>query len=76
MFTYIPGRHQGFLFGGFASNGRVDDTWILDAEALTWSMAEDIFVPEESTDTSIPGFPAWMALASIGLLGVYWTQKH
>ena len=74
--VYDPEHDVFVMFGGMNTAGSgLNDTWILDADSLTWSMAEDVSIPEESMDTPIPGFPAWTALASIGLLWVYWTRK-
>ncbi|MBC8462798.1 hypothetical protein H8D76_00405 [Candidatus Bathyarchaeota archaeon] len=75
--VYDPEHDVFVMFGGMNTAGSgLNDTWILDADSLTWSMAEDVSIPEESTNTPIPGFSAWTALSSIGLLWVYWTRKN
>ena len=75
--VYDPEHDVFVMFGGIDTIGSsLGDTWILDAEVLTWSMAEDTPVREESTGLSIPGFPIWTALTSFVILGAYWTRKH
>lgn len=50
-------EHDVFvLFGGMDQTGSsLGDTWILYAETLTWSMAEDTPISEESTGLIMPG---------------------
>lgn len=75
--VYDPEHDVFVMFGGMNTAGSsLDDTWILDAEALTWSMAVDPIEPEETTSTSIQGFPVWAMTASVMSLVVFWTRKN
>ncbi len=75
--VYDPEHDVFVMFGGTNTAGSsLDDTWILDAEALTWSTAVDPTEPEETTSTSIPGFPVWAMMASVMGLVVFWTRKN
>ncbi len=75
--VYDPEHDVFVMFGGMNTAGSgLDDTWILDAEALTWSVAVDLIEPEETSSTSIPGFPVWAMMASVMTLVVFWTHKN
>ena len=82
--AYDPEYDVLVMFGGIDQTGSsLSDNWIMDAETLTWSMAEDTAVhedtsiPEDSTGLSISGYPIWTTLGSILLVVAYWTRnKH
>lgn len=75
--AYDPEHDVFVMFGGIDQTGSsLGDTWILDAETLTWSLAEDTPVPEESTSVSIPGYPVWTTLGSVLLVVAYWARKN
>jgi len=82
--AYDPEYDVFVMFSGIDQTGSsLSDTWIMDAETLTWSMTEDTTVhedtpiPEDSTGLSIPGYPIWTTLGSILLVVAYWTRnKH
>ena len=86
--AYDPEHDVFVMFGGHDTTGSsLGDTWILDADTLTWSTAsstttseDSTVIPapisEDSTDTFIPGFPVWTTLGTILLVVTYWTRKH
>ena len=86
--AYDPEHDVFVMFGGHDTTGSsLGDTWILDADTLTWSTASSITtsddstvipapISEDSTDTFIPGFPVWTTLGTILLVVTYWTRKH
>ncbi len=75
--VYDPGHDVFVMFVGMdASGSGLDDTWMLDAEAMTWSMDEVTPEPEETTSTSIPGFPVLAMMESVMTLVVMWTRKN
>jgi len=86
--AYDPEHDVFVMFGGHDTTGSsLGDTWILDADTLTWSTASSTTtsedstgtpapIPEESTGISIPGFPVWTTLCTILLVVAYWTRKH
>ena len=53
MVTYIPKRHQLFLFGGFSRNERISDTWILDLETMVWTELNPVDTPSPRSDSSV-----------------------
>lgn len=52
MVTYIPRRHELFMFGGFSSRDRIADTWLLDLETLTWTELHPADSPSPRSDSS------------------------
>ena len=53
MVSYIPERHQLFLFGGFSRNERISDTWILDLETMAWTELDPVDTPSPRSDSSV-----------------------
>jgi hypothetical protein len=53
MLTYIPQRHQLFLFGGWSTNDKIDDTWIYDIASSTWIQLHPTDHPSARSDASI-----------------------
>lgn len=53
MTTYIPEKHQLFVFGGFTSRGRASDTWLLDLDTLTWTELNPVDNPSPRSDSSL-----------------------
>ena len=53
MITYIPERHQLFLFGGWSHQDRISDTWILNLETLNWIKQIPNIHPSPRSDASI-----------------------
>jgi N-acetylneuraminic acid mutarotase len=53
MMTYIPERHQIFLFGGFSSSDRVGDTWVYDIEENEWIQLQPRDSPSPRSDAAI-----------------------
>jgi len=69
--VYDPEHDVIVMFGGMNTAGSsLDDTWILDAEALTWTEIVEQQEPvdnsiQDSSSDSIPGFPIGSILISI-----------
>lgn len=53
MVTYIPERHELFMYGGMASNDRVSDTWILDLATMEWTELDPADQPSPRSDSSV-----------------------
>ena len=53
MVTYIPERHELFMFGGYTSSDRVSDTWILDLETMEWTELDPVDYPSPRSDASV-----------------------
>lgn len=53
MLTYIPTTHQLFLYGGWSTNDKTDDTWIYDIETSTWTQLHPTTHPSRRSDASI-----------------------
>ena len=53
MVTYIPERHEVFMYGGMTSRDRVSDTWILNLETMAWTELAPTDKPSPRSDSSI-----------------------
>jgi hypothetical protein len=53
MVTYIPERHELFMFGGLSRDDRVSDTWILDLETMDWTELSPENHPSPRSDSSV-----------------------
>ena len=53
MLTYLPGRHQLFLFGGWSHEDRTDGTYIFDFATSTWTELHPNNQPSKRSDASI-----------------------
>lgn len=53
MVTYIPERHELFMYGGMTRRDRVSDTWILDLETMGWTELDPVDKPSPRSDSSV-----------------------
>ena len=53
MLTYLPDRHQLFLYGGWSNEDRTDGTYIYDFETSTWTELHPSNQPSRRSDASI-----------------------
>jgi len=62
MLTYIPTTHQLFLYGGWSTNDKTDDTWTYDIETSTWTQLHPADHPSHRSDASIAYDPTQDAI--------------
>ena len=53
MLTYIPERHQLFMYGGWSQEDRVDGTYLFDFATSTWTELHPSIQPSSRSDASI-----------------------